>query len=163
MLRAPKPIILLGIYFVLTTLWLFWNNAWAETKVNLSKGQTVYVPLYSHIYGGNKERPLDLAATLSIRNTDPDNTITITLVDYYDSEGKHLVHYLKAPVVLEKMSSVRFVVKESDRSGGSGANFIVQWKSDTKANAPIIESIMIGTQSQLGLSFTSRGQVIKEN
>ena len=123
MYKSSRPIILLIIFLFLTTLSVFGNDARAEKKVNLSKGQTVYVPLYSHIYGGDRERPLDLAATLSIRNTDPDNTITITLVDYYDSKGKHLVHYLKAPVVLEKMSSIRFVVKESDRKGGSGANF----------------------------------------
>jgi hypothetical protein len=39
--------------------------------IKLSDGQTVYVPIYSHIYSGIKARPFDLAATLSIRNTDP--------------------------------------------------------------------------------------------
>ena len=37
--------------------------------IKLSSGQTVYVPIYSHIYSGVKGRPFDLAATLSIRNT----------------------------------------------------------------------------------------------
>ena len=60
------------------------------------------------------------------------------------------------------MVSTRFVVKESDDRGGSGANFVVKWKADQTVNAPIIESIMIGTKAQRGISFTSRGQVIKE-
>ena len=30
------------------------------------KGQTVYVPVYSHIYSGDRELPFYLAATLSI-------------------------------------------------------------------------------------------------
>ena len=47
-------------------------------------------------------------------------------------------------------------------SGGSGANFIVKWESKNLSNPPIIESVMIGTQSQLGISFTSRGQAIQD-
>lgn len=51
---------------------------------------------------------------------------------------------------------------ESDRVGGSRANFIVKWKSEHIVNVPIIESVMIGTSSQVGISFTSRGQAIEE-
>ena len=40
----------------------------------LSKGQTVYVPAYSHIYIGGKKRPFELAITLSIRNIDLEDT-----------------------------------------------------------------------------------------
>ena len=56
--------------------------------IKLSDGQTVYVPIYSHIYSGIKARPFDLAATLSIRNTDPTHAITLLAVTYYDSDGK---------------------------------------------------------------------------
>ena len=127
----------------------------------LSTGQLVYVPIYSHIYSGNKERPLLLAATLSLRNTDPRQAITLLSVDYYDSDGKLLKHYLESPVPLKPAQSTRFVVKFSDKAGGSGANFYVTWKAEGPVNPPIIESIMIGTQNQLGISFTSRGQVIE--
>ena len=48
--------------------------------IKLSDGQTVYVPIYSHIYSGIKARPFDLAATLSIRNTDPTHAITLVAV-----------------------------------------------------------------------------------
>ena len=58
------------------------------------------------------------------------------------------------------MESLRYVIPESDKSGGSGANFIVEWKSDKYVNPPIVESVMIGTQTQQGISFTSRGRVI---
>lgn len=34
-------------------------------EIRLSSGQTVYVPIYSHIYSGVKVRPFDLAATHS--------------------------------------------------------------------------------------------------
>ncbi len=128
----------------------------------IPKGQTLYVPVYSHIYSGDRERPVYLAVTLSIRNTDPTHAIQVTTVDYYDSEGRRLQHYLKAPVALPPLATVRYVVKESDKAGGSGANFLVRWQSAEPANPPLVESIMISTASQLGISFTSRGVPIVE-
>src|SRR4028118_1380035 len=40
-------------------------------------GQTIYVPAYSHIYFENQQQSIDLSATLSIRNTDLNNSIII--------------------------------------------------------------------------------------
>lgn len=128
----------------------------------LSKGQTVYVPIYSHIYSGDQERPFNLTSTLSIRNTDLENPITVTQVNYYGSEGKLIKKYIDKPVTLNSLAATRFVVKESDKAGGSGASFIVIWKSDVEVNTPVIESIMISTRSQQGISFHSPGKVIRD-
>lgn len=125
-----------------------------------SNGQMIYVPAYSHIYHGNKEAPLLLSVTVSIRNVDPEHSITITNVSYYETQGKLIKNYLEKPLVLAPLGSERYVVPQRDTSGGSGANFIVEWKSEQMVNPPITETVMIGTQSQLGISFTSRGQVI---
>ena len=131
--------------------------------IKLSSGQTVYVSIYSHIYSGLKARPFDLAAILSIRNTNPNNSITLRSVKYYDSDGKLLKEYLSIPLQLNALVSTRYIITEGDKAGGSGANFIVVWKSDRKVNPPIIEAVMIGTHSGQGISFVSRGQVIKED
>jgi hypothetical protein len=131
--------------------------------IPLSDGQTLYVPIYSHIYSGVKGRPFDLAAILSIRNTNPNNSITLRSVKYYDSDGKLLKEYLSNPLQLNALVSTRYIITEGDKTGGSGANFIVVWKSDRKVNPPIIEGVMIGTHSGQGISFVSRGQVIKED
>jgi hypothetical protein len=131
--------------------------------IKLSSGQTVYVPIYSHIYSGVKGRPFDLAAILSIRNTNPNNSITLTSVKYYDSDGKLLKEYLSIPLQLKALVSTRYIITEGDKTGGSGANFLVKWKSEKKVNPPIIEGVMIGTHSGQGISFVSRGQVIKED
>lgn len=124
-------------------------------------GQDIYVPAYSHIYHGNKETPLLLSVTLSIRNIDTDNAITITRADYYETEGALVKQYISEPLVLGPLGSGRFVVPQKDNTGGSGANFIVSWQSDTPINPPIVEAVMIGMQSQLGISFTSRGQPLQ--
>ena len=134
----------------------------ADSGVSLSSGQTVYVPIYSHIYSGLKGRPFNLAATLSIRNTDPKHSISLVSIDFYDSEGKLLKAYLDKPLELIAMASTRYILTESDAAGGSGANFLVKWTSKTKVNPPLIEGVMIGTRSGQGISFVSRGQVINE-
>jgi hypothetical protein len=132
----------------------------AQHVPGLSKGQTIYVPAYSHIYIGNKERPFLLTVTLSIRNIDPKHEIKITTVDYYETQGKMLKKNIDRPVVLQPLESLRYVLPEKDKSGGSGANYIVEWQAETLVNPPIVETIMIGTQSQQGISFTSRGKEI---
>ena len=131
--------------------------------IKLSSGQAVYVPIYSHIYSGVKARPFDLAATLSIRNTNPKHAITLVSVKYYDSDGKLVQDYLNQPKELKALVTTRYIITEGDKTGGSGANFIVVWKSDQTVNQPIIEAVMIGTQSSQGISFLSRGRVIKED
>jgi len=138
------------------------TRAFSDDGVQLSAGQTVYVAVYSHIYSGNREQPLYLAATLSMRNTSFEHPISILRVDYYDSAGKLLKKYLKEPLELGPMGSVRYIIREADIKGGSGANFIVKWESKQKLTPPLIESVMIGTKSQQGISFTSRGQVVEE-
>ena len=157
--RSLRSLVFFG--GVLLAVGLIATESQAASEIQLSKGQTVYVPIYSHIYTGNRERPFLLAATLSIRNTDPDYQITILSVDYYASDGKLLKHYLKQPEQLNPMASTRYFIKESDKSGGSGANFLVKWKSASEVNEPIIEGVMIGTQTQQGISFLSRGRSIR--
>jgi hypothetical protein len=86
--------------------------------------------------------------------------LEITTADYYETKGNLLKKFIEKPVLLNPLESIRYVVPEKDKSGGSGANFIVEWRSEKSVNPPITETIMIGTQNQQGISFTSRGQVI---
>ena len=132
-------------------------------EIQLSRGQSVYVSIYSHVYSGVKARPFNLGAILSIRNTDRHQAVTIVSVKYYDSEGKFLTDYLDEPLQLKALASTRYIIREDDKAGGSGANFIVKWKSEKKITPPIIEAVMIGTHSGQGISFVSRGQVIEEH
>ena len=126
----------------------------------LSNGQIVYVPAYSHIYIGGKKRPFELAITLSIRNIDLKGEIRLKEVHYFGSQGNLIESFIDDTQSVRPQESVRFVIGEKDKGGGSGANFIVKWESAAKVNPPIIESIMIGGQASQGISFTSRGRPI---
>lgn len=137
------------------------DDARAQKTIELIREQTLYVPAYSHIYYGDNEKPLQLTVTLSIRNIDRSHPIRLKTVEYYETQGALLKKLLEKPIVMQPMESKRFVIPERDRTGGSGANFIVEWAAEKPVNAPIVESIMIGTYSQQGISFTSRGQSIR--
>ena len=122
-------------------------------------GQMVYVPVYSHIYakGG---KPFLLEATLSVRNTDPNEDITIASVRYYDTNGNLIKDYLEKPMLLKPLATAEFLVTQKEIEGGSGANFIVEWVSDTKINQPVIEAVMIGIEGQTSISFVRTGVAI---
>lgn len=151
--------ILLATCLILTSLSV---QAVARDTTLLMQSQTVYVPVYSHIYGGAKDKEIQLTATVFIRNTDPTMPLVIHEVSYYNTQGNLLKQYLSHPKKIAPLATTRFIVTESDTSGGSGANFIVKWQADRKMHAPLMEAIMISTRMQLGISFTSRGVVIDE-
>src|SRR5882672_8493027 len=65
----------------------------ARAEVSHLYGQTLYVPVYSEIPHGDRDRTLELTATLSIRNMDRKVAVTIQHVDYYDAQGKHVRSY----------------------------------------------------------------------
>lgn len=133
-----------------------------ETELRQSKGQTLYVPVYSNVFSGPKRLPFQLAATLSIRNTDLSTPFTIRTIDYYDSQGKLVRRYLERPISLGPLASTYVHIEEKDSSGGFGANFIVRWNAERAINTPIIECVMIGATSGQGISFVSPGQEIRE-
>lgn len=118
---------------------------------------TVYVPDYAHIYHGSARDRYALTTTLSIRNTDPDRSITVRSVRYYNTEGELARRFLENPRRLDPLGTMDFVVAEHDTSGGSGANFLVEWSAGEPVSEPVIESVMISTRLGQGLSFTSRG------
>jgi hypothetical protein len=126
----------------------------------LVKGEVVYVPVYSEIYT-DLNKKTKLAATLSIRNTDMKNEIIVSMADYYDTHGNPIRNYIKSPVKLKPLQTVNYLVEYKEAKGGTGANFIVEWASEIEVTEPIIEAVMIGTSSSLGISFVCEGRVIK--
>ena len=127
----------------------------------LAKGEVIYVPVYSDIYGNEVTKRIKLSATLSIRNTDMQNEIIVSVVDYYDTQGKLIRNYLKSPIKLNPLQTANYQVTCKEAQGGIGANFIVEWVSEVEVTEPVIEAVMIGTSSSLGISFVCQGKVLK--
>lgn len=129
----------------------------------LVPGGTVYVPVYSSLYLGRdiKQRVVELAATVSVRNVSGAHPIVIEWVRYYDSTGKRVRDYLEKPAALPPLGSVEFVIQRSDTVGGPGANFLIHWNGPADVDAPLIEAVMVGQSGNAGISFTSAGRVVK--
>lgn len=118
---------------------------------------TIYVPVYSDIYSRTKDVRFNLTATLSLRNTSLHEPMYISAVDYYNSSGDLIRSFLKKPVQLDAMQSIEYVIEEADQTGGTGANFLITWAAASTQVVPLFESVMISTNGQQGISFTSRG------
>jgi hypothetical protein len=125
-------------------------------------GQTIYVPAYSELYYADTDNTWNFTITLAVHNADLRNPIYITSVRYYNNDGILVREYVPAAHQLSALATQSYVIESIDRSGGVGANFIVEWVAETDATPPIVEAVMISTARQQGLSLISPGRVIDE-
>ncbi|HNW91905.1 MAG TPA: DUF3124 domain-containing protein [bacterium] len=125
------------------------------------RGQLLYLPIYSAVPFQREGRQFDLSAFAAVHNADVRQTVTITRVLYYDTDGKLVKNYLAQEQVLAPLATVDFFVPEEDRSG-TGANFVIEWRSDTPVVAPLVESVMVGLANGQGVSFLSTGRVMRQ-
>lgn len=132
---------------------------WGSGESAVLFGEVLYVPVYSSIYHQN-DKTFDLTATLSIHNVDINSNLTISNINYYDTDGKFVRSFIKDKLVLNPLQSKQFIIKETDISGGTAAKFIIQWSAENKVLEPIIEAVMISTSAQQGISFKTESRVI---
>jgi hypothetical protein len=120
--------------------------------------ETVYVPVYSNIYVISGERRQSLTATVSVRNTSEKDTMYVLNSDYYDSQGIKVKEYTKKPIRLNPLQSIEFIVENKESQGGVGANFIINWGTNSEGLKPILQAVMIG---QHGVTFLTEGVITK--
>ncbi|MBK5244534.1 MAG: DUF3124 domain-containing protein [Eubacteriaceae bacterium] len=121
-----------------------------------------YLPVYSHIYHRYENRTFDLTITISIRNITLTDPIYILKADYFNTNGDNIRQYIQKPIYLKPMETVEIIIAEDDNEGGSGANFVFEWAVKNDKNPPLFEAVMISTNGQQGLSFSTRGvQIFK--
>lgn len=138
----------------------------AEETVRPSSGQSIYLPVYSHLWHGNlntKGQPeiLQLSALISIRNTDLSNPIRIISARYYDTGGKLLREFIPSPKALAPLATLELFVERREAEGGSGANFVIRWQSDTPASQPVTEAIHADLNSVRTVSFVTVGRPVR--
>ncbi|MBN2173855.1 MAG: DUF3124 domain-containing protein [Bacteroidales bacterium] len=133
-----------------------------ERDTAIFYGELIYVPIYSEIFYGDAGKTIELAATLSIHNTDLENLIVIKNINYHDTKGNLIKKFLRQPISLSPLETNNITIDEQDKTGGIGANFIVEWYCQYHVSSPIIEAIMITTQMNQGISFTTTGKIIKK-
>jgi len=154
----------LFLMIIMAALLVFTLGGSALGAAKMVKGQTVYIPSYSNVISGPPiYMVVPLRANLVIHNTDPAQSITISRIDEYNTEGHKVGSHLIAPITLNPLGAMRTVVKESKKEAeGLGANFVIQWQAEKKVNEPIIECLIIGSLGAQGFSFAIQGRIIQE-
>lgn len=139
----------------------------AQEVVPLSAGQSLYLPIYSHLYHGDvhpktgKPSETLVSTHVSIRNTDTKASFRVTSARYYNTDGKLLREYLPQPQTVPPLGTYELYVPRSDSSGGSGANFIIEWTADRPINAPLVEALHADIREARTLLFVTTGRPIQ--
>lgn len=156
--------------FILASLFAILSCAVAhgQTPPVRSQGQTLYLPVYSHIWHGDTTSTGLQAKTLvsvsvSIRNTDLTKPIRVVSAQYYDTGGKKLRNYVPTPQVIAPMGTLELFVPRSDDTGGSGANFIIVWRADQPASPPMVEGIHANLPAGRSIAFISSARALPDD
>ena len=137
-----------------------WEKRTVKTTIpdSLEAGST-FLSVYSQIHVRTEDNISDLSATISLHNPNLDDEIYIEKATYYNTHGEPIRSYFDKTIFIEPMETVQIIIDGIDNEGGTGANFIFDWR--TKKNPPIFEAIMITTYGHKGISFVTEGKQIK--
>lgn len=92
---------------------------------------------------------------VSLRNTSDKDSIYILNSNYYDTSGEKIRTYFDFPIALAPLETVEIVINSMDIEGGTGSNFIFEWKKKYETSEPIFEAVMNSKQGTQGIAFTT--------
>ena len=120
-----------------------------------------YVPVYLSVSISQGKVRADFSVTLSIHNASETRPLVLRRIAYFDTNGKMVENYLKAPVALKPFSTVEVFVPTTDVRGGTGANFVVDWAAAGEIAEPVVEALMFGGLGSGHYAFISQGRPLK--
>jgi hypothetical protein len=139
---------------------------WSKRTIDITRIDSLeygksYLSIYSQIYSFTEHKRHNLTSMVSMRNTSDLDTIYLLKAEYYDTHGKSVRKYFDEPIFLAPMETTEIIIDEIDNSGGTGSNFIFEWKIPKNCPEPLFEGVMTSTMGQQGLSFTTQAKRIK--
>ena len=120
-----------------------------------------YLSVYSQIYSSTEHTTHNLTAMVSLRNVSDVDTIFVLNAKYFDTHGKLVKTYFDTPIFLSPLETAEIIIDEKDIAGGTGSNFLFEWKTPRNTPEPLFEAIMNSTMSQQGLSFITQGKRVE--
>jgi hypothetical protein len=72
-----------------------------------------------------------------------------------------LREYLPAAKTIPPLGTYELFVPRSDSSGGSGANFIIDWSAERPINTPLVEALHADIREARTLLFVTTGRPIQ--
>ncbi len=122
---------------------------------------TFYVPVYSSVSMSAGKLRADFSVTLSVHNASETRPLVLKRIAYFDTTGKMVESYLKAPIALKPFSTVEVFIAATDVRGGTGANFVVDWAATDEIAEPAVEALMVGGVGSGHYAFISQGRPIR--
>ena len=120
-----------------------------------------YVPVYSSVSMSQGKLRADFSVTLSVHNASETRPLVLKRIAYFDTAGKLVESYLKAPIALKPFSTVEVFIAATDVRGGTGANFVVDWAAAGEIAEPAVEALMVGSVGSGHYAFISQGRPTK--
>lgn len=127
-------------------------------KEDLSVSGGFYVPAYSSVAMSQGRLRVDFSVTLSVHNASETQPLVVRRIAYFDTAGKQVESYLKAPVALKPLATISIFIPTDDVRGGTGANFIVDWTATGEITEPVVEALMVGGIANAHYAFISQGR-----
>ena len=127
----------------------------------LTVSGSFYVPVYSSVSMAQGKLRADFSVTLSVHNASESRPLVLKRVAYFDTSGKMVESYLKAPIALKPFSTVEVFIGATDVRGGTGANFVVDWAASGEIAEPVVEALMVGGVGAGHYAFISQGRPIR--
>ncbi|MDA9396792.1 hypothetical protein WN73_40470 [Bradyrhizobium sp. CCBAU 45394] len=127
-------------------------------KEELAVAGGFYVPAYSSVAMSQGKLRVDFSVTLSVHNASESQPLVVKRIAYFDTAGKQVESYLKAPVALKPLATVSIFIPTDDVRGGTGANFIVDWAATGDIAEPVVEALMVGGVANAHYAFISQGR-----
>jgi Protein of unknown function (DUF3124) len=139
----------------------FAGSLTAVPPENLAVTGAFYVPVYSSVSMSQGKLRADFSVTLSVHNASETRPLVLKRIAYFDTVGKMVESYLKAPIALKPFSTVEVFIATTDVRGGTGANFVVDWAATDEIAEPAVEALMVGSVGNGHYAFISQGRPIK--
>ena len=135
----------------------FANSLTAVPPENLGVSGAFYVPVYSSVSMSQGKLRADFSVTLSVHNASETRPLVLKRIAYFDTSGKMVESYLKAPIALKPFSTIEVFIPTTDVRGGTGANFVVDWAATGEIAEPAVEALMVGGVGECALCIHQPG------
>jgi len=128
---------------------------------SLAASGAFYVPVYSSVSMSKGKLRADFSVTLTVHNASETSPLVLNRIAYFDTSGKMVESYLKAPIALKPFSTIEVFIPATDVRGGTGANFVVDWAATGEIAEPAVEALMVGGIGAGHYAFISQGRPIR--
>lgn len=139
---------------------------WARRAVNIDKMDSLiygksYLSVYSQMYSFTQNDKHNLTGMVSLRNVSEVDTIYLLRADYFNTKGSKVRTYFNYPILVLPMETLEIVIAQKDVAGGTGSNFLFEWKTPLNCPEPLFEGLMNSMQGTQGVAFSTHAKRIK--